>query len=298
MAEVSDPGGALQVELHQLTLRYAHLRKRHPRQERALLSSLAEIDQQLPIVVVSEAERFVLIDGYKRVRALKRLARDSVRATCWQIAEVDALLLERSLRRGTEDALDQGWLLAELQERFQCSLEELARRFEHSKSWVSGRLALLQTLPAPIQEQVREGSLSAHAAMKYLVPLARTDAQAAQQLAAALTRLAPTTREVGALYAAWQSGTQRTRELIVHSPQIYLQAQAAQTAPPPSATQRFLQDLGALGGIARRAHRALQEGLLQQLLQSERLEVKEAFARANADLQRLIHRVELESGAC
>jgi len=199
MAEVSDPRGALQVELHQLTLRYAHLRKRHPRPERALLSSLAQVDQQLPIVVVSEAERFVLIDGYKRVRALKRLARDTVRATCWQIAEAEALLLERSLRCGTEDALDQGWLLAELQERFLWSLEELARRFEHSKSWVSGRLALLQTLPAPIQEQVREGSLSAHAAMKYLVPLARTDAQAAQQLAAALRRLAPTTRQVGAV---------------------------------------------------------------------------------------------------
>ncbi len=61
------------MELHQLTLRYEHLRKRHPRQERALLSSLSEIDQLLPIVVVSEAERFVLIDGYKRVRALKRL---------------------------------------------------------------------------------------------------------------------------------------------------------------------------------------------------------------------------------
>jgi len=275
-------------------LRYERLRKRHPLQERVLLASLAEIGQQLPIVVVSEAERFVLIDGYKRVRALKRLSRDTVRATCWPIEEVEALLLERGLRRGSEDALEQAWLLAELQERFGCSMEELARRFEHSKSWVSGRLALIQALPASVQEQVRGGSLSAHAAMKYLVPLARANAQAAQQLAAAITVLKPTTREVGALYAGWQSGTPRTRELILNSPQIYLQAQAQKTPWPPSATQRFLQDLGALGGIARRAHRALEEGLLQQLLQSERLELNAAFARAKADLQRLIHRVELE----
>lgn len=288
----------MEVELHQLTLRYERLRKRHPRQERALLSSLAEIGQQLPIVVVNEAERFVLIDGYKRVRALRRLGRDTARATCWQIEEVEALPLERGLRRGSEDALDQAWLLAELQERFDWSMEELARRLEHSKSWVSGRLALIHALPTSVQDQVRQGSLSAHAAMKYLVPLARTDAQAAQQLAAALVPLKPTTREVGALYAGWQSGTQRTRELILHSPQIYLQAKTAQTPAPPSATQRFLQDLGALGGIARRAHRVLQEGLLQQLLESERLEVQEAFARAKTDLQRLIHRIELESGAC
>lgn len=287
----------MDVELHQLTLRYEHLRKHHPLQERALLTSLAEIGQQLPVVVVGEAERFVLIDGYKRARALKRLGCDVVRATRWQVEEVDALLLERGLRRGSEDAVDQAWLLSELQERFGWSLEQLARGFEHSKSWVSERLALIKTLPAAIQEQVRVGSLSAHAAMKYLVPLARMDAQAAQQLATAIAPLKLTSREVGALYQGWQCGTARTRELILASPQIYLQAQSARMPAPPSATQRFLQDLGALGGIARRAYRTLQGGLLQQLLESERLEMKETFTRVNVDLQRLVHRIELESGS-
>lgn len=288
----------MDLELHQLTLRYERLRKRQPREERSLLVSLSEIGQQLPVVVIQEAASFILIDGYKRVRALKRLARDTVRATCWQVAEAEALLLERGLRRGSEDALDQAWLLAELQERCQWSLEELARRFEHSKSWVSGRLALLQALPASIQEQIRTGAISAHAAMKYLVPLARVDAAAAQALATALTPLKPTSRQVGALYAGWQAGTERTRELIVHSPQIYLQAQASREAPPISGTQRFLQDLFALGGIARRAHRLLEGHLLVQLRESELKEVTEAFARANSDLQRLLQRFELEMRPC
>jgi ParB family transcriptional regulator, chromosome partitioning protein len=288
----------VELELHQLTLRFERLRKRQPREERSLLVSLAEIGQQLPVVVIQEAPSFILIDGYKRVRALRRLACDTVRATCWQVAEAEALLLERGLRRGSEDALDQAWLLAELQERCQWSLEELARRFEHSKSWVSGRLALLQALPASIQEQIRAGSISAHAAMKYLVPLARVNAAAAQALATALTPLRPTSRQVGALYAGWQAGTERTRELIVQSPQIYLQAQATQATALPSATQRFLQDLGALAGIARRAHRALEGHLLAQLRESELLEVTNAFARANADLQRLIQRFELEVRPC
>jgi ParB family transcriptional regulator, chromosome partitioning protein len=286
----------VEVELHQLTLRYEHLRKRQPLQERALLSSLAEIGQQLPIIVVGDAERWVLIDGYKRVRALKRLGCDTARVTRWEIAEVDALLLERGLRRGNEDALDQAWLLAELQERFGWSLEELARGFERSKSWVSERLGLLKSLPASIHEHVRAGSLSAHAAMKYLVPLARANTQAAQQFATAIVPLKPTSREVGLLYQGWQTGTARTRELILSTPQIYLQAQALQTAAPASATQRFLHDLGALCGISRRAYRTLQGGLLQQLLESERCEVQETFTRVNVDLQRLIHRIELERG--
>ena len=286
----------MQVELHQLEMRYERLRKRAPRTERALLTSLAEIGQQTPVVVVGDAERFVLIDGYKRVRALRRLARDVVLATRWELEEVEALLLERGLRRGSEDALDQAWLLAELQERFGYTLEELARRFEHSKSWVSGRLALIKCLPVQVQEHVRLGALSAHAAMKYLVPMARVDAAATERLAAAILPLKPTTREVATLYAGWQSGSQRTRELILSSPKVYLDAKAASHPAPPSATQRFLDDLSALGGIARRALRALHEGLLPQLPESERLEVGHAFARAKADLERLLHRFDLEHG--
>ena len=59
----------MDLELHQLTLRYEPVRKRRPRKERALLVSLTEIDQQLPVVVIQEAPSFILIDGYKRVRA-------------------------------------------------------------------------------------------------------------------------------------------------------------------------------------------------------------------------------------
>jgi ParB family chromosome partitioning protein len=286
----------VELELHQLELRYEGIRKRAPVAERALVGSLAEIGQQLPVIVVGEAERFILIDGYKRVRALKRLAHDTVRASGWQVPEVEALLLERRMRCASEDAFDQAWLLAELRNRFGLSLEELARRFERNKSWVSRRLALIQVLPTTIQDSVRAGTLGAHAAMKYLVPLARANAAAATQLATAITPLKPTSREIGALYAGWQSGTERTRELILASPHIYLQAQATQEPAAPSATQRWLNDLGALAGLARRARRPLEQGLLQQLLKVERTEVEQAVARSKADVESLFSRFDREAG--
>jgi ParB-like chromosome segregation protein Spo0J len=74
-----------------------------------------------------------------------------------------------------ETALEQSWLLAELHERFGFSREELARRFGHSVSWVSRRLALVHELPEVIQEQVRRGEMGAHGAAKYLVPLGRAN---------------------------------------------------------------------------------------------------------------------------
>jgi ParB/RepB/Spo0J family partition protein len=163
------------VELHQLDLRYEKLRTRKPETERKLVGSLAEIGQQVPVVVVhgDAPERFVLVDGYKRVRALRRLGQDLVGATCWDLGEAEALVLDRLMRTGEgATALEQGWLLHELAVRFALSLDDLGRRFARSASWVSRRLALVEELPEAIQEHVRRGELPAHAAMKHLVPLA------------------------------------------------------------------------------------------------------------------------------
>jgi hypothetical protein len=175
-------------------------------------------------------------------------------------------------------------------------LEELAQRFERSKSWVSRRLGLIQTLPAVIHDQVRAGQLSAHAAMKYLLALARANAPAAVQLAATIAPLKLTSRQLGTLYAGWRSGTQRTRALILERPQVYLQAKCSQMPAPPSATECWLNDLGALSGIAKRARRTLEGGLLQELLEQERTEVEQGFEHMRSEVQRLLNRFDLERG--
>ncbi|HEY0301176.1 MAG TPA: hypothetical protein VGC36_07590, partial [Rhizomicrobium sp.] len=251
-----------------------------------MLASLAEIGQQLPIVVVAQGAGFVVIDGYKRVRALRRLARDRVRSTAWAVAEPEALLLDRMMRCAGENTLEQSWLLSELQQRFGLSLAELAQRFDRSKSWVCRRLALGVDLPQAIQEQVRAGAIAAHAAMKYLVPLARANAAAAIRLAGALVPLKPSTRQVGALYAGWQAGDARTRTLIETTPQIYLraQAQAAATAAQPSPQRRLLDDLGCLAGLTRRVGRQLPGDWIAQLADDEREPAQRLLRAISAEL--------------
>ncbi len=102
----------MDLEFHQLDLRHEGLRVRRPDRERRLLSSLAERGQQVAIVVVrlpEEPNRFLVIDGYKRIRALQRLGHDTVRATVWDMDETEALILDRSLRAAEgETALEQG----------------------------------------------------------------------------------------------------------------------------------------------------------------------------------------------
>ena len=202
----------MNVELHQLDLRYEKLRTHKPEAERKLLGSLAEIGQQVPVVAVHAEgpDQFVLVDGYKRVRARRRLGQDLVGATCWDLSEAEALVLDRLMRTGEgATALEQGWLLQELYVRFALSLEDLGRRFARSASWVSRRLALVGELPAAIQERVQRGELPAHAAMKHLVPLARANAEACERLVAAIAGKGLTNREVGQLYAAWREGVRR-----------------------------------------------------------------------------------------
>ena len=76
----------MKLEFHQLDRRHEHLRVRRPERQRRLLASLATSGQQVPIVVVAvedQANRYVVIDGYKRIAALQQLGRDTVDATVW-----------------------------------------------------------------------------------------------------------------------------------------------------------------------------------------------------------------------
>jgi ParB/RepB/Spo0J family partition protein len=149
----------MRLEFHQLERRLEHLRVRHPERHRRLLASLASSGQQTPIVVVAaeQPDKYLVIDGYQRVAALQQLGRDTVDAVVWSLSEVEALLLDRSMRSGDhETALEEGWLLVELEQRFGYGLEELARRFDRSTSWVSRRMGLVELdLPPKLRQPVK-----------------------------------------------------------------------------------------------------------------------------------------------
>ena len=100
----------------------------------------------------------------------------------------------------TENPLEQAWLLCELRARFRITLEDLARRFDRTPSWVSRRLALVRELPEAAQEQVRSGRLSAHTAMKVLIPLARANKRDCLGFLEALLKADFTTRQAEFLH--------------------------------------------------------------------------------------------------
>jgi len=277
----------VELELHQLDLRYATLRRQSAARERALLASLSEMGQQTPAVVIAagEQDRYVLLDGYKRVRALSRLGKDTIQATRWELAEAEALLLERVMRsREADSALEEGWLLRELQERFKLSCEELARRFDKSESWVSRRMALVRALPESVQEHVRKGELVAHAAQKHLVPLARANPKECAALAAALAGHRLSSREVGTLCRQWARGSDAARALIIEDVRRALRAEE-ELRQERTAADLLSADLRAIAGIAQRGQRTLAD-----------VESAPAVGSAAKELQRGLQMAEASSG--
>lgn len=280
----------MQLEFHHLDRRWEHLRVRHPARQRRLLASLAESGQQTPIVVVAaegQAERYVVIDGYKRIAALQQLGRDTVEAVAWPMSEAAAVLLDRSLRLAErETALEVGWLLAELKQRFGYGLEELARRFDRSVSWISRRLALVELLPEAIQQQVREGKIAAQTAMKFLLPVARQSLEDCRRMAAIFAEHHCDTREAGQLYAAWRKGSPAIRKRILDDPALFFKTQRQEKIPAGPAAE-LIRDLEMIAAIVNRAQRRLAGAGVADLDREQRSSARRRIERIEKELQRI-----------
>ena len=267
------------VEFHQLDRRLEHLRVRHPARHRRLLASLAETGQQVPIIVIAEADgRYLVIDGYQRIAALQQLGRDTVNAVAWDMSEAEALVLARSLRINgePETALEQGWLLAQMEKELGYSIEALARRFDRSPTWVARRLALVETLPEAVQQQVREGKIAPQIAMRYLAPVARVSVEQCLRMAQVFAQQHWTTRQAAAFYNAWRGAKGLARERILAQPGLFLKTQQQPPPPPPAPTLE-----SELNKIIAIAQRALQLESLAANNQTIRLKIHQATALLN-----------------
>jgi ParB family transcriptional regulator, chromosome partitioning protein len=289
----------MDLELHQLDRRYEALRTRSQERDSRVLASLARDGQQLPVVVIAGADagRYVLVDGYKRIRGLHHLGQDLVRATCWDLPEEEALLLGRLMRSAEgESVLEQAWLVRELQQRFGLSLEDLARRFGRSPSWVSRRLGLVATLPDAIQQLVRVGKLAPHAAMKHLLPLARANRKGAVALAQAVAPLRPSTRQTALLCAAFARGNDESRAQLLAHPELVLRATATEDSrKPDDPAQQLAREVGAVGGIARKALARVEGGVVRQLLPPERARLQRTAVGARRDVEALVGAIAKET---
>jgi ParB family chromosome partitioning protein len=220
----------LESDLHRLELRFACLRMRQPRAVERLAHSIEQNGQWVPVVAVAEqAQRWVLIDGYLRVEALRRLARDTAEVQLWDCPLAQALLmvLVRVQARAWE-AIEEGALIRELISGFELSQREVARQTGRDVSWVNRRLRLVQELPEELFSAICRGEFSTWAATRVLAPLARANSEHAQRLLGALQREPLSTRELATWYQHYRKANRPKRERMLADPRLFCQALQAQ----------------------------------------------------------------------
>lgn len=218
----------LNADLHRLELRYAGARLIDVRAVECLARSIDQCGQLIPCIVVAEADRLVVIDGYRRIAALRRLGRDTASVEHWNCDLAQALLnvLAHAQSRPFA-ALEEALLLRELVNGLQLSQHEVARRSGRDVSWVQRRLQLLVALPDPLLDAVRSGQLSTWAATRIFAPLARANSEHAERLLGALHTAPLSTRELQLWFSHYQSAQRPLRERLVSHPRLFVDTLSA-----------------------------------------------------------------------
>jgi ParB/RepB/Spo0J family partition protein len=213
---------AIELEIAQIDLRYAHTRIIKRKSLLCLAASIEQWGQIIPVITVCSR---VLIDGYRRVAALKLCKRDTVLAEQWSCKEHEALA--RVLISGCErrwDVVEQAALVRELIDLHKMTQAQVARWLGRDPSWVARRLDLLNALPEEILQEVRSGRLSSWAASRVLAPLARANADHAGSLGRWVTREHVSTRDLVDFFDHYKSSAAITRERMAAEPSIFMKA--------------------------------------------------------------------------
>jgi ParB-like chromosome segregation protein Spo0J len=228
----------LDLDLHRLDLRFAASRLVEPRAVARLAESIERCGQIVPCIVVavpgdegSGVEALVLIDGYRRVAALRRLGRDTAGVEQWSCDLTQALLgvLARAQDRPFA-IIEQALLLRELVHGLGLSQHDVAQRCGRDVSWVSRRLHLLSGLPDAALAAVRSGKLSSWAANRVVAPLARANTEHAERLLAMLATSPLSTRELRFWFEHYQQTPRSAREHMVDRPRLFIDTLQANTA--------------------------------------------------------------------
>ncbi len=253
----------LESDLHRLELRFTTLRIRQPRVVERLARSIEQNGQLVPVVAVAEqAQRWVLIDGYLRIEALRHLSRDTAQVQLWDCPLAQALLVVLVRVQGRAwEAIEEGALIRELITGFELSQREVARQIGRDVSWVNRRLSLVQGLPEQILSAILRGEFSTWAATRVLAPLARANPEHAQTLIACLHSQPLTTRELHSWYQHYQKANRRKRQRMLAQPHLFCQALQAQAQDQEDKVLRagpegaWLAELKRIGQRLRELHK-------------------------------------------
>jgi hypothetical protein len=206
------------IALECINERLQRYRLQNARIEHKLFESLGRYGQMTPVVICRLEGENVLIDGFKRLRAARRLQGMScLRARLLEVDEqgAKAAIYNLNLLRQRPQELEEAWIVHSLVREDGLSQVEAARLLSRHKSWVNRRLAMLERLCDAAREELRLGLLTPSLA-RQLTRLPRGN-QAEVMRAAREASL--TSRELaGVVDLLLSSGTREQKNFVLGDP--------------------------------------------------------------------------------
>jgi len=208
----------VEIELSSLDLRYEGHRMRDRASEARLLTAIAERGIAEPLEGVDESERHVLLNGFKRLRCVRKLGITTVPyVSLGQDAALGIVALLRTSNDKALSLLEQAGFVDEINRLHQMSVAGIAEALSRSKAWVSLRLGLIAEMSPVIRKKLFAGDFPVYAYMYNVRPFMRingTDKVEAEQFVAALSGKRLSVREIECLAHGYFRGPEALREQI------------------------------------------------------------------------------------
>jgi ParB/RepB/Spo0J family partition protein len=220
----------MDIELDLLSLPYCHMRVMQDKAIKKLMNSIEQFEQRVPAIVIKNTEQtskpWILVDGYLRYWALKKLKAETICADVWNCDETQALL-QLLLHHQTRPWLpfEESLLLNQLQKQNGLSQNQLAIMIGKTRSWVIHRLSLTQSMPETVQDAILSGIISPWAALRVISPVARATPAHAEKLLSYLKDNDHATRELQSFYTHYQKCSKVQKENIMADLPLFFKSQ-------------------------------------------------------------------------
>jgi ParB-like chromosome segregation protein Spo0J len=204
---------------------YGRYRLHVPEAERAMRKSLERYGQLSPVVVCRRNDRYELVDGFKRLGAVRRLPQiDHLSARLMEADErtVKAAIYGLNRAGGRTRELEEAWIIHALVREDGMSQVEVAELLGRHKSWVCRRLALIERLGPKARDDLRVGLLTPTAARQ----IVRLPQGNQAEVLDAVRREALSSAELAGVVDIWLRCADRSQQqyILVHPREALSQA--------------------------------------------------------------------------
>jgi len=206
------------MELNQIDYRYETCRLRNSVSERNLFHSIFENGIRQPVLGVFDdsKEKFILLDGFKRIRCCRKLHIGMVEYKEVGSTSVEGILslLWASNNQGLH-ILEQSRLVEELNLQGMKVLE-IARSLERSPAWVSVRLGILTEMGDLLKEEIFSGRFPARNYLYTLRNFTRVNSKKdVNEFVGAVSGKSLSTRDIDILAKGFFTGGEDFRDQIL-----------------------------------------------------------------------------------